>query len=75
MHNKYFDKEHKDLINNISVYGLREKDLHLTKFANRISLKNITSRYISKYYLELLSVEKTLICSKTRSFLINPLKV
>ena len=72
MHNKYFDKEYKYLINNISVYALREKDLHVTTFTNCISLKNIISRYISKYYLEILSVEKTLMCLKTRSFLINP---
>ena len=62
MHHRYFDNEYKDLINSISVYGLWRKDLHLTHFANGISLKNITSRYISKYYLEILSAEKTLMC-------------
>ena len=54
IHTRYFDKEYKDLINNLSVYGLREKDLYLTNFANRISLKSVMSRYtvniIWKYY-------------------------
>ena len=54
MKSRYFDKEYKDLINNLSVYGLREKDLYLTNFANRISLKSVMSRYtvniIWKYY-------------------------
>ena len=56
MHHRYFDKEYKDLINSISVYGLRRKDLDFTNFANGISLMvmvlpvDISVNIIWKFY-------------------------
>ena len=45
VHHSYNGNENKDLINNIFKYDLKDKDLHLTNFDNRIE-SNCDNRYL-----------------------------
>ena len=39
VHNKYIDNKYTILINGFFTHGLKDEDLHLTNFDNRIGLK------------------------------------
>ena len=43
---RYMDNKCKDLINNIFMYGLKEKDLHLTGIDNWVTGVKILSMFI-----------------------------
>ena len=43
---RYIDNKYKDLINNIFMYGLKEKDLHVTGIDNRVTGVKILSMFI-----------------------------
>ena len=52
------DKKYKDLISNIFIYELKEKDLHLRDFNNEITgLQNIVNTYLMEKYVGLIEEE------------------
>ena len=52
VHNRYIDYKYRDLINDISTIGLKDGDLHLRNFDNRINLNNIINRYLKEKYID-----------------------
>ena len=48
VHNRCIDDKYKDLTNDIFTNELKDGDLHLTKFNNRIDLKSIVNRYLKE---------------------------
>ena len=52
VHNRYIDYKYRDLINDIFTNGLKDGDLHLTNFDNRIDLNNIVNRYLKEKYID-----------------------